>query len=147
VDGPSLKERSAVKHRLLATKVYKPLEKGEEGLFPLVEMPVEPVGFIVVAVRVVVSATSMAKLVAATNHRDALREKKRRREVFLLPFAQSLHVRIVCWPFCTAVPTPIVIATIRVVFAISFVMLVVVAHEVLKCEPIVRRDVVNPNVA
>ena len=55
----------------------------------LVQLPVEPGQLVVLAVGVVVAVLRVAQLVAAAEHRHALREQQRGHEVALLPLAQS----------------------------------------------------------
>ena len=60
----------------------------EQRLLPLVELPVVPANAVVLAVGVVVPALRAAHLVAAADHRHALREQQRGQEVALLALAQ-----------------------------------------------------------
>ena len=55
------------------------------------QVPVGPADLVVLAVGVVVAALRLAELVAAADHRHALREQQRRHEVALLPLAQLEH--------------------------------------------------------
>ena len=64
------------------------LGEREQRLVVGVELPVEPGDLVVLAVGVVVAALGAADLVAAEQHRHALRQEQRGEEVALLPRAQ-----------------------------------------------------------
>src|SRR5262249_61774323 len=70
----------------------------------VVELPVEPGELVVLAVGVVVAALRAPELVAAAEHRHALRQRQRRDEVALLPLAQLLDAPIVGLALDAAVP-------------------------------------------
>ena len=49
----------------------------EQRLLPLIQIPMRPADFVVLAIGVIVSVLRPADLVAAADHRNALREKER----------------------------------------------------------------------
>ena len=67
-------------------------------------VPVEPGDLVVLALGVVVAALRAPDLVAAEQHRHALREQQRREQVALLPRAQRDDLRIVGRALDAAVP-------------------------------------------
>ena len=115
----------------------------EQRALVVVELPVEPRDLVVLAPRVVVAALRARELVAAEQHRHALREEQRREEVPLLPRAQRVDVRIVGRPFDAAVPRAVVVGAVAVVLAVRVVVLLVVRDEVAQREAVVRGDEVD----
>ena len=95
-------------------------------------IPVEPRELVVLAPRVVVAVLRAAQLVAAEQHRHALREQQRRQEVALLARAQRVDRGIVGRPFDAAVPRAVVVGAVVVVLAVRLVVLVVVRDEIAR---------------
>jgi hypothetical protein len=83
------------------------------------------------------------ELVAAEQHRHALREKQRGQEVALLAFAQREDLRIVGRPLDAAVPAAVVVGAVAAVLAVGLVVLLVVGDEVAQREAVVRGDEVD----
>ena len=106
-------------------------------------VPVEPRDLVVLAPRVVVAALRAAPLVAAEQHRHALREQQRREEVPLLARAQRVDRRIVGRPLGPAVPRAVVVGAVLVALAVRLVVLLVVRDEVAQREAVVRGDEVD----
>src|SRR4029434_4830671 len=69
-------------------------------------------------------------------HRD-------RQQVLHLPIAQSLYCGIIRGAFHTAVPAPIVVGAVTVVFPVRLVVLVVVGDQIVEGETIVTRHEVD----
>src|SRR6266436_2872325 len=67
--------------------------------------PVEPGGFVVLAIGIVVAALGPSDLVAGEQHRHTERQYNRRQHVALLAVAQRYDLRIVRRPLDTAIPT------------------------------------------
>src|SRR4051794_23490789 len=88
-------------------------------------VPAEPRDLAVLAPRVVVTALRAAELVAAEDHRRALREEERHEEVALLTRAQLVDLGVVGLALDAVVPGAIVVGAVLVVFAVRFVVLVV----------------------
>src|SRR5438552_2294637 len=64
-------------------------------------------------------------------------------QIALLPVAQADELRIVGRSLDTAIPAEIRLVAVAVVFAIGFVVLLLVADEVLQREPVMRRNEVD----
>src|SRR4051794_30634576 len=105
--------------------------------------PVEPRQLVVLAPRVVVAVLRPPPLVAAEQHRHALREEQRGEEVAYLTLTQRVDLRIVGRAFDAAVPGAVVGRAVVVVLAVRLVVLLVVRDEVAKCEAVVRGDEVD----
>ena len=88
----------------------------------------------------------VAQLVAAADHRHALREQQRGHEVALLPLAQRDDRRVVGRPFGAAVPAIVVVGAVAVVLAVGLVVLLVVADQVVQREAVVAGDEVDAGV-
>ena len=88
----------------------------------------------------------MADLVAGQQHRNALREDQRGQKRPLLLLAQLDDLRIVGRPFGAAVPTVVVVGAVAIFFAVGFVVLLVVGHQVVEREAVVAGDEVDAGV-
>ena len=87
-----------------------------------------------------------AELVAAEDHRHALRQQQRRQQVALLTGAQLVDLGIVGRSLGAAVPAAVVALAVAVVLAVRLVVLLVVADEVAQREPVVGGDEVDARV-
>src|SRR5205823_703236 len=92
----------------------------------VVELPLEPRELVVLAVGVVVALLRAPELVAAEQHRRALREGERRKEVPLLARAERSDRRIVGRSLDAAVPAAVVVRAVAVSLAVRLVVLLVV---------------------
>ena len=99
--------------------------------------PVEPARLVVLAVSVVVAMLGAPHFVAHENHGHPQRQQRDGQKVLHLPIAQPLYSRIVRGAFHTAVPAPIVVGAVTVVFAVRRVVLVVVGDQVVEGEAVV----------
>src|SRR6185503_4056 len=141
-------DRSAVQpaappqHRVLAPELCELARERDELVVAV--LPVEPRDLGVLAIAVVVAVLGAAHLVAAEQHRYALRQEQRREEVALLAPAQPLHLRIVGRTLDTAVPRSIVV--LAALLAVRRVVLLVVGDEIVEREAVVRGDEVDARV-
>jgi hypothetical protein len=103
------------------------------------QRPIQPIRVIVLAISVVVSPLATPNLIAHHKHGHTYRQHGSDEEVFHLPIAESFYFRIVCRPFESAVPTPVILVAVAVVLAILFVVLVIVCDNIVQREPIVAR--------
>src|SRR5262245_16198069 len=141
-----LKVLPAPQRWLRASKVHElGGELQERPLFG-VEVPIDPGQLVVLAVRVVVPVLRTTELVAVADHRYALREQECRQKVPNLTRAQRDDRRIARWSFGAAVPAQVVAFAVAVVLEVGVVVLLVVADQVLQCEPVVRSDEVDARV-
>ena len=108
--------------------------------------PVVPGHLVVLAVAVVVAVLRAPDLVAAEQHRHALRQQQRREEVALLARAQRETRACLVGALDAAVPGAVVAFAVAVVLAVRLVVLVVVRHQVAQREAVVRGDEVDAGV-
>ena len=107
------------------------------------DVPLVPGDLVVLAPGVVVAVLGAAQLVAAEEHRDALRQHERHEEVALLAGAQRVDLRIVGRALGAAVPGPVVVGPVAVVLLVRLVVLLVVGDEVGEREAVVGGDEVD----
>src|SRR4029077_2815945 len=69
-------------------------------------------------------------------HRDG-------QKVLHLPVSELLHSGIIAGTFNAAVPASVVVRAVTVVFAVCFVVLLVIRDEVVQCEAVMTRHIVN----
>ena len=119
----------------------EPLREGEQLLVDLV--PAEPGELVVLAPRVVVAPLRAPELVAAEQHRHALREQQRDEEVAHLPPAQRDDRRIVGRALDAVVPGAVVVRPVAVALQVRLVVLAVVGDEVGEREAVVGGDEVD----
>ena len=119
------------------------LVNSKEGLLLRAPAPVVPAGGVVLAVGVVVPALGATELVAAGEHRRALRQQQGREEVALLPRAELVHALVGGRSLEAAVPRLAVVVAVLVAFAVRVVVLVVVADQIAQGEAVVRGDEVD----
>src|SRR5882724_4351524 len=99
--------------------------------------PVEPACLVVLTVRVVVPPLRAPHLVAHGDHGQTDRQHRGRQEVLRLAVSQLLPRRVVSGPFDPAVPAPVVVGTIAVVFPVRLVVLPIVGDEIVQGEAVV----------
>src|SRR5207237_8615537 len=87
-----------------------------------------------------------AEILATQKPLHALRQKKHRQKIPLLPPPQTVDVRIVSGSFNPAIPGAIVAVAIVVLVAVGFVVLVVVTNKVVERISVVRRNEVDARV-
>src|SRR5215211_4401065 len=117
---------AAAEDRLLGTDTDQPPHERVEVVIPCWERPVVPAEIVVLAVGVVVTALGAADLIAAEEHRRALRQKEGGEKVPLLPGAHGQNLRVRRRTFMAIVARDVVVGTVSIVFAIRPVVLVVV---------------------
>ena len=102
------------------------------------QAPVKPAHLVILAVRVIVSALTSAKFIAAQQHRNPSRDKQGQKESLDQAVPQRLDNGIVAWSFHSAIVTVIGIASITAVLAIFVIMLLLVADQIIECESVMR---------
>src|ERR1700736_3843153 len=102
-----------------------------------VQIPVIPGNFRILTIGVVVSLLRAAQLIAAGYHGRTLSEHQGTPEIALLPLAHFDDSRIVGRTFHAAAPRTVVVAAVAAIFAVGFVVFLLVAHEILQREPVV----------
>src|SRR6185503_1362286 len=93
----------SLERRVRAAKVNELAHEIEELARVGRERPIEPRNRVVLHVRVVVPALRLADLVAARDHRHALREEQRREEIPNLPRAELGDASVVRVAFDAAI--------------------------------------------
>src|SRR5690606_3810258 len=97
-------EMPAAEHGVLAAQPHHALHERQELALLRAEIPVKPADLVVLAVGVVVAALGAPDLVAAEQHRYALRQQQRGDEIALLLGAQAPDLGVVRRPLDAAVP-------------------------------------------
>ena len=101
------------------------------------QRPVEPARFVVLAVGIVVAALGAPRFVPHDNHGYTQRQQRGGEEVLHLPVSQFLDRGIFGRAFEPAVPAPVVVRTVTVVFAIRLVVLRVVRDKIVQSKAVV----------
>src|ERR1700687_1389113 len=104
------------------------MREAEHGLVEV--LPVLPCDPVVLAVGIVVAVLGAAHLVAAEDHRTALRDQHRGEQVATAAGAQPEDGGILGVALDTAVPAAVVVGAVAVVLAVVLVVLVVVGDQV-----------------
>src|SRR5258705_5040508 len=104
----------APEDRVLASQRDQPPRECEQPLAALVPVPVEPRDLVVLAPRVVVAELRAVVLVAADEHRRALRQQQRGQEIALLALPQRAYFRVVGLALDAAVPGAVVVGAVLV---------------------------------
>jgi len=104
--------------------------KLEEILCRIVQIPVQPREFVVLAIGVVIPLLGVVDFIAVKQHGHALREQESGKKVPLLTGSKQENPRIVCRPLCTAIPAVVVIRPIPVALAVGLIVFVIVTNEI-----------------
>src|SRR4030095_4246195 len=105
--------------------------------------PVEPAGFVILAIGIVISKLCSPRFVAHEKHGHTDRKHRYGQEVFYLPVPEFLHSWIMSRTLNTAVPTPIVVRAVPVIFAVCFVVFGVIGDEIIDGEAVMARYKIN----
>ncbi len=101
------------------------------------QIPIEPARAVVLAVGVIVSALATSHLIAHQKHGDSRGKHKGCEEVLHLLVTKPLDYGIVRRAFKPAVPASVLAASVAVVLAVVFIVLVVIGDEVVQCKAVV----------
>src|SRR5208282_5690787 len=107
------------------------------------QVPVEPTGFIVLAVGVVVSALAAPRFVAHQEHGHAQRKEGHGQKVLNLTMPQLFDGGVVGGAFHSTIPTSVVIGAVTIILAVGLVVPLVIGHQVIQGEAVVAGDEVN----
>src|SRR6266513_3025755 len=88
-----------------------------------VAYPIEPTDLVVLAISIVIPVLRPAPLIAAGQHRHALRQKKRRQEISALTIAQGIDLCVIGRSFDAAIPREIIIVAVLVAVAVRLIVL------------------------
>ena len=109
----------------------------------LKQRPIQPIGFVVVAVSVVVAVLRAPDLISHQNHGKPEREQRNGHEILHLTVPEPFDFDIRGWSLDATVPAPIVIATVTVLLTICLIVLLVVGDQVAERKPIVTGNKVH----
>jgi len=112
----------------------------ERQQFPVRPVPVEPGGFVVLRIGVVVAGLRLAKLRAHRQHGRSAREHQTRQQIALILAARREDGVVVRYAFDSIVPGKILVRPVAVVFAIGVVAFMRIRHKIAQCEAVMRRD-------
>ncbi len=143
LDPAALEEPAAMEHRLLGAQADQLADEVDLAQPRARDRPRVPGDLVVLAIGVVVAALRAADLVAAAQHRNALREQEGGEDVSHLPLAEREDFGVLRRALLAAVPRGIVVGAVAVVLAVGLVVLFVVAHEVVEREAVVGNDEVD----
>src|SRR6476660_3401511 len=111
-----------------------------------IAFPIEPADLVVLAISVVISVLRPAPLIAAGQHRHALRKEKRSQEISALTIAQGIDLRVIRRPFHATVPREIVTVAVLVAVAVRLIVFFIVADQVVESEPVVRGNEIDAGI-
>jgi hypothetical protein len=95
------------------------------------EPPIEPAGFIILTIGIVVSELRSPRLIAHENHRYTRRKHCNRQKIFDLAVSELFHSWIFAGTFITAIPASVIIHSIAIAFPVRFVVFAAVGDEVV----------------
>src|SRR5439155_5743669 len=113
--------------------------ESQHRLSSLVEVPVVPCQLVVLAIRVVIALLIPIDFIASADHGDALRKKQRGEEIPFLPLAKLIDQQIVSRAFNAKIPRVVLVSSVTIAFSVCFVVLLVMADQVVKRKAVVRR--------
>src|SRR5882724_1443882 len=134
----ALKEFWTAKYRMRLAKPDQLSREIQKLLLLFIVPPIEPGDLVVLTISVVIALLRSSPLVATQKHRHALRKKKCGQKIPPLPFAQSVNLGVVGWTFDAAIPGEIVVVAVIVPVAVQFIVLFVVAEQIVQRETIMR---------
>ena len=123
--------------RMIFAELDHILEEIEQLLIFFEETPVQPGDQVILAVRVIISITCVCKFITGKEHRGSTAAKENSAGIFHQAHAECEDGRIVCLSFYATVPAVIVVSPVSISPAVCFIMLLVVAVQIRKCEAIV----------
>ena len=116
---------------MLLAKIDHSLHERQKVTVRGLQIPVQPTNFVVLAVGIVVSHLRVPDGISRIHHGYALGEQQRCQQIPFLLGAQSLNVGVVGRTLDPAIPAPVIVVAVAIIFAIRFVMFVVVADQIL----------------
>ena len=98
----------------------------------LEQRPIEPTGFVVLAVCIVVADLGAPDLITHHEHREPKRQQCGGQEILRLAVSEFFNGRIIGRSLYAAVPASIIICTVAISFPVGFVVLLVIGNEVIE---------------
>src|SRR6185369_15567581 len=96
------------------------------------QAPVEPRGFIVEAIGVIVAILGPPDLIPHQKHWHSQRKHGDREEVFYLSIAQLLDGDIAGFAFHATIPAAVIVSAVGTVLSVCLIVLLVVGNEVIQ---------------
>src|ERR1700723_408759 len=146
LDRPALKKMPATKNGMALAQTVHALNECQKIAVFRLQVPLQPANFVVLTVGVIVSVLRMANSISGIHHGHALGEQERCHQIPLLLSSQGPNTGIVSWTFHPAIPTPVIVIAVAIVFAIRFVVFFVVTDQILQREAIMRRDEIDAGI-
>ena len=87
-----------------------------------------------------------AEFISSAQHRHALRNKQSGEKIAPLSLAQCVDLWIIGWALDPVIPRIIIVVTVAVLFAVRFVVFVIVADEIGQRKSVVRRDKIDAGI-
>src|ERR1700722_4592028 len=126
------------------TKRNHVLEETENGLIRSQLAPVQPSGFVILVIRIVVAKLRVQEFVAGPEHWGPVRQHEQTEKILCLLAPQGQHfIRRIFVALVARVPAMVRVRAILVVVAIRPVVLFVVGDEVVQREAVMRSDKVH----
>src|ERR1700733_12690953 len=120
---------------------------GEREQLLVYVLPVQPRSFVVLAIGIVVAMLSPAEFVAGKQHRNAKRQEQRRDKIALLTRTQNVYgFAIAGRTLDAAVPGSIVGFAVAILFAVFFVVPIVVTNQVIQREAVMGGQKIDARV-
>src|SRR5262245_23240417 len=146
MNSPALEEFAALKHGLSAPEMDQRAHAFIPRLLLLGELPIEPGQLVILAISIVITLLTMANLVTGKEHRHTLGQQQSGHEVAHLLPTQGPNGWIISRTFDSTVPTVVVIGPILIIFAIRFIVLLVITDQVVQRETVVAGNEIDAGV-
>ena len=112
-----------------------------------VSLPMEPAQRIILAVRIIIALLRTPHLIAHQQHGNTLRQGQHAQKIALLNQSGMQDRELIAGPFHTVITTVIIMTPVTIILTVGVVMLVLIAHQVLKGETIMSSDKIDRCVA
>ena len=109
----------------------------------LQSIPVQPVQFIVLAIRIVVAQLRTPNFITHQQHGNSEGQQIDGKEVLDLPLAKFFDLRIIRRSLDAAIPTDIMVVSVAIVFVVGKIVLFVVRDQIIQREAVMSRHKVD----
>ena len=141
--GLSSKKVFAAQVGMSLAKGNHQLEEPEQLSVLLDQFPIEPTDLVVLAIRVVIASLRASYFIPGQDHGDPLREHENGEKVLDLALAQRINRRTARLPFHAAVPTPILVKAISILFPVGLIVFAIIRYQVIQGESIMAGDEID----
>ena len=111
------------------------------------QIPVQPGDLIILAVRIIITITSVAEFIAGEEHRGSTAAHEYGAGIFDHPEAQRENFPVVCIAFRTAVPAVVVVISVSIIPAVCLIMFLIIAVQVIEGKSVVTGQEVDGGIA